>query len=52
MALGICTGDIAWMHGPFPCGSWPDVKVFRNALVGELADGDMVEADKGYRGKP
>ena len=52
MALCICSGDIVWIHGPFPCGSWPDLKVFRNALDDELADGEMVEADKGYRGEP
>jgi DDE superfamily endonuclease len=50
VALCILTGDIVWIHGPFPCGHWPDIKIFRDALVFELADGEKVEADRGYRG--
>lgn len=21
-------GNIVWMHGSFPCGKWPDLKIF------------------------
>ena len=50
-ALCICTGHIVWINGPNPCGQWPDLKIFRHALMGELLDGEKVEADLGYRGE-
>lgn len=52
VAISIRSGDVVWIHGPFPCGSWPDITIFRNALKYELNDGEKVEADKGYRGEP
>ena len=53
--IGICigSGDIVWVNGPFPCGKWPDLKIFReNGLKDALEPGEMVEADNGYRGEP
>ena len=52
--VGICiqTGDIVWFNGPFPCGEWPDLKIFRSKLKGKLPPGELVEADQGYHGKP
>ena len=44
----IYTGDIVWINGPNPCGQWPDLRILRNALMGELLDGERVEADLGY----
>ena len=41
-----------WINGPFPCGQYPDIKIFRQDLKFELEDGEMVEADLGYRGEP
>jgi hypothetical protein len=52
VCLGIRSGDIVWVHGPFPCGKWPDVKIFRNALKYFLGEGERVEADGGYVGNP
>jgi hypothetical protein len=51
VAVCIQTGDIVWIHGPFPCGAWPDLKIFRSALKQALAPGEKVEADNGYPGK-
>lgn len=51
LAVCIQTGDIVWMHGPFPCGSWPDIKIFRSKLKNKLLPNEMVEADLGYRGE-
>jgi hypothetical protein len=51
MAVCIQTGDIVWVKGPFKCGKWPDVKIFKTFLMQRLADDEMVEADKGYRGR-
>ena len=48
----IATGLIVWIHGPFPCGSFPDIKIFRHGLKHQLAKGESVEADRGYRGEP
>jgi hypothetical protein len=52
--VGLCilTGDIVWIHGPFPCGRWPDLKIFRSALKNALPPGEKVVANLGYRGKP
>ena len=49
--VGICikTGWIVWVHGPFPCGTWPDLAIARNALIHELDPGEFYVADGGYR---
>jgi hypothetical protein len=52
VALSINGGDIVHISGPFPCGIFPDITIFRNGLIGKLEDGEMVEADRGYRGEP
>lgn len=43
--------DIVWVHGPFPCGSWPDIKIFRHGLKHYLDKDERVEADNGYQGE-
>jgi len=52
--VGICiqSGDIVWIHGPFPCGLMPDIRIFRIKLKDLLLPGEQVIADKGYRGDP
>ena len=50
VALSIRTGLIVWLNGPFPCGSFPDLKIFRNGLQGMLGQFERVEADAGYVG--
>jgi hypothetical protein len=52
VGLCICTGEIVWIHGSFPCGQWPDIRVFCHALIHKLEEGEKVEADLGYRGEP
>jgi hypothetical protein len=52
VAICIQTGDIVWIYGPFPCGKWPDIKIFRWNLKLCLAPVEMVEADRGYKGNP
>jgi hypothetical protein len=51
VAVSINGGDIVWTNGPFPC-SWHDITIFRSDLMLKLRRGEMVEADKGYRGQP
>ena len=40
------------MNGPFPCGQYPDLKIFRLGLKNKLEYcKEKVEADDGYRGE-
>ena len=52
VAVSINGGDIVHINGPFPCGSNPDISIFRDCLIHKLEPGEMVEADRGYRGEP
>jgi DDE superfamily endonuclease len=52
VAVSILGGDIVWTNGPFPCGAWPDISIFRSGLIDNLLPQEMVEADRGYRGQP
>lgn len=48
VAVSLDSGDIVWVHGPYPCGSYPDVLIFRRGLKSVLEDGEFVLADKRY----
>ena len=50
VAVCIATGEIVWVNGPFPCGQWPDVRIFSTWLKHQLLPGECVEVDRGYRG--
>jgi DDE superfamily endonuclease len=52
VGLSIRGGDIVHINGPFECGTWNDITIFRNDLMHKLLQNEMVEADKGYRGQP
>ena len=52
VAVSIRGGDIVWTNGPYACGAWPDISIFREHLIHQLLPGEMVEADRGYRGEP
>ena len=45
----IQTGEIVDCAGPFPCGNWPDINILKKYVVPRLAEGEMIEADRGYR---
>ena len=49
--VGVCiqTGNICWVNGPFPAGSWSDLKIFKAKLANHLPPGEKVEADGTYR---
>lgn len=51
IAVCILTGWIVWLNGPYPCGDWPDINIFRAALKHELGHGERAEADDGYIGE-
>ncbi|KAL9183038.1 hypothetical protein ACHAXT_004825 [Thalassiosira profunda] len=49
VGLNIRTGDICWINGPFKAGTCTDPKIFEEGLNLELAEGELVHADKAYR---
>jgi hypothetical protein len=48
IAICIQTGHIVWIHGPFPSGEWPDIRIARDALIPSLDENEMYVADEGY----
>lgn len=52
VAVCIQTGDIVWINGPFKCGRWNDLMIFRRNLKAKLLPDEMVETDRGYQGDP
>lgn len=51
VAVGILSGEIKWINGPFNCGPWLDLTIFRHCLQTFLDIGERVEADDGYTGE-
>jgi hypothetical protein len=51
IALSLKKGHIVWIGGPYPCGEWADVKIFRDCLKHSLETNERVEADDGYIGE-
>ena len=53
VAVSIQSSNIVAINGPYPCGQYPDITIFRSSLKEILEDaGERAEADKGYRGEP
>ena len=48
VGVGILNGDIVWVHGPFPCGSYTDLNIFRLGMKDELDESECVLTDLGY----
>jgi len=51
VAICILTGDIVWINGPYECGMYNDIMVFRDSLLSHLEPNERVEADDGYIGE-
>lgn len=49
LVMSIGTKNIVWINGPFPCGSFPDVRIFKAFLQQKLNDDETLIADRGYR---
>ena len=47
----ILTGDLVWINGPYECGTFADITIFRDSLISHLGDSERVEADDGYIGE-
>ena len=53
IGIAIQSGDIVWVNGPFPCGEYADLTIFRGGLKNKLRYcQEKIEADRGYRGEP
>ena len=48
VGLSIQKGDICWIFGPFKCGQFTDLMIFRMGLKKELGRGEKVIADGIY----
>lgn len=55
VAVCIQSGSIVWINGPFPCGTFADIVIFRQGLIYMLdrtrCVPEMGEADNGYNGE-
>ena len=51
LAVCILTGQIVWIFGGFPCGEFPDLKIFRLGLLDIIDHDERVIADGGYKGE-
>jgi hypothetical protein len=49
LAVGIGSGYIVWINGPFPAGAYSDVNIARRSLVHFLHHNEYYIADGGYR---
>ena len=47
IGIGILSGYICWLNGPYSPGVWNDDMIFGDALVGKLEEGERVVADDG-----
>ena len=45
VAICFLTGNVVWINGPFPCGRYNDILIFRISLMSHLTDRERVEAD-------
>ena len=50
VGLNIQNGWIVWIHGPFPCGEWPDLRILRDSIIHHLDIDELLLADGGYAG--
>lgn len=48
MGVAIQTGWIVWLHGPFPAGEWPDLRIMRDCIIYAVDEEEMLLADGGY----
>ena len=50
VGISISNSWISWVNGPFPCGSWTDLRIARSAGGIQMMDhGERYIADGGYR---
>ena len=50
LGVDIIAGNLVWIQGPYPAGTYNDIKIFNQCLRHFLEPGKQVEADEDYRG--
>ncbi len=50
LGIDIFAGNLVWVGGPYPAGTWPDIKIFMHKLAHLLEPGERVKAGNGYVG--
>ncbi|KAJ3378127.1 hypothetical protein HDU80_002969, partial [Chytriomyces hyalinus] len=50
VATALGCSKIVWVDGGVPCGMWPDLKMVRQGILGEIGPNEKVAADQGYCG--
>lgn len=48
ICVGIHSSNIVWLPGPFPFGSFPDLRIFRHGLKLLLQNSERLIGDDGY----
>lgn len=48
VGVSIKKGHIVWVNGPFPCGTYPDISIFKSKMLLSITSGEKVVADSGY----
>lgn len=48
VAVSIKKPNIVWVNGAFPCGTYPDLRIFRKALKQKLLLDKLIVADGDY----
>ena len=48
IAVSIERGRLVWVNGPYPCGKFPDVCIFRHRMKIVLANNEKVLVHNGY----
>ena len=48
LGVDILAGNLVWVGGPYPAGTWTDVKTFDDILSHLLDLGKHIEVDNGY----
>ena len=48
VGISIIKGDILCINGPYECGKWTEINIFRDSLIHYLDNNERVESDKFY----
>lgn len=49
IGISVINPKIIWVNGPFPCGTWPDLRIFKQRMCASLYSGEFVIGDRGYK---
>ena len=51
VGVSILNGKVVWTNGPYECGKWNDITIFRNAMLSMLGPNEQAEGDDCYVGE-